>query len=62
MQDTQSNVRSGIRTDVTDSRSNNHGVDTNFYEKTNKQTTSNKKNDKTTTHTDNDDSNLIKRQ
>ena len=28
IQDTQSNVRSGINTDVTDNHSNNHGVDT----------------------------------
>ena len=42
--------------------SNNHGVTTITNGKTNKQTTSFKKNDKTTVHNDNDDSNLIKRQ
>ena len=39
IQDTQSNVRSGINTDVTDNHSNNHGVNTVTNEKTNKQTT-----------------------
>ena len=62
IQDTQSNVRSGINTDVTDNHSNNHGVNTITNEKTNKQTTSYKKNDKTTVHKDSDDGNLIKRQ
>ena len=62
IQDTQSNVRSGINTDVTDNHSNNHGVNTITNEKTNKQTTSYKKNDKTTVYNYNDDSNLIKRQ
>ena len=62
IQDTQSNVRSGINTDVTDNHSNNHGVNTITNEKTNKQNASYKKNDKTTVHKDNDDSNLIKRQ
>ena len=61
IQDTQSNVRSGINTDVTDNHSNNHGVNTITNEKTNKQTTSYKKNNKTTVHKDNDDSNLNKR-
>ena len=60
IQDTQSNVRSGINTDVTDHHSNNHGVNTITNEKANKQTTSYKKNDKTIVHKDNDDSNLIK--
>ena len=36
IQDTQSNVRSGINTDVTDNHSNNHGVNTITNEKTNK--------------------------
>ena len=40
IQDTQSNVRSGINTDVTDNQPNNHGVNTITNEKTNKQTTS----------------------
>ena len=62
IQDTQSNVRSGINTNVTDNHSNNHGVNTITNEKTNKQNASYKKNDKTTVHKDNDDSNLIKRQ
>ena len=61
IQDTQSNAQSGINTDVTDNHSNNHGVNTITNEKTNKQTTSYKKNDKTTVHKDNDDRNLIKR-
>ena len=60
IQDTQSNVRSGINTDVTDNHSNNHGVNTVTNEKTNKQTTSYKKNDKTPVRKDNGDSNLIK--
>ena len=55
-------MRSGINTDVTDNRSNNHGVNTITNEKTNKQNASYKKNDKTTVHKDNDDSNLIKQQ
>ena len=62
IQDTQSNVRSGINTDVTDNNSNNHGVNTITNEKTNKQTTSYKKNDKTTVHNYDNDSNLIKLQ
>ena len=62
IQDTQSNVRSGISTDVTDNHSNNHGVNTFTNEKTNKQTTFYKKNNKTTVHKDSDDGNLIKRQ
>ena len=62
IQDTQSNVRSGINTDVTDNHSNNHGVNTITNEKTNKQTTSYKNNNKTTVHKDSDDGNLIKRQ
>ena len=62
IQDTQSNVRSGINTDVTDNNSNNHGVNTITNEKSNKQTTSYKKNDKTTVHNYNNDSNLIKLQ
>ena len=62
IQDTQSNVRSGINTDVTDNQPNNHGVNTITNEKTNKQTISYKRNEKTTIHKDNDDSNLIKRQ
>ena len=61
IQDTQSNIRSGINTDVTDNHSNNHGVKTITNKKTNKQTTSYKKNNKTTVHKDNDDSNLNKR-
>ena len=61
IQDTQSKVRSGINTDVTDNHSNNHGVNTITNKKTNKQTTSYKKNNKTTVHKDNDDSNLNKR-
>ena len=36
IQDTQSNVWSGINTDVTDNHSNNHGVNTITNEKTNK--------------------------
>ena len=40
LQDPQSNVRSGINTDVTDNNSNNHGVNTITNEKTSKQTTS----------------------
>ena len=62
IQDTQSNVRNSINTDVTDNHSNNHGVNTITNRKTNKQTTSYKKNDKTTVHKDSEDSNLIKRQ
>ena len=62
IQDTQSNVRSGINTDVTDNQPNNHGVNTITNEKTNKQITSYKRNDKTAIHKDNDDSNMIKRQ
>ena len=62
IQDTQSNVRSGINADVTDNHSNNHGVNTITNEKTNKQTISYKKNNKTTVHKDSDDGNLIKRQ
>ena len=61
IQDTQSNARSGINTDVTDNHSNNHGVNTITNEKTNKQTTSYKNNDEKTVHKDSDDSNLIKR-
>ena len=61
IQDTQSNVRSGISTDATDNHSNNHIVNA-INKKTNKQTTSQKKNDKKTVHKDSDDSNLIKRQ
>ena len=52
IQDTQSNVRSGINTDVTDSHSNNHGVNTITNDKTNIQTTSYKKNDETTVYRD----------
>ena len=62
MQEIQSNIQSGINTDVTDNHSNNHGVDSNTNEKSNIKTTSYKKNDKTTVHRDNDDSNLIKQQ
>ena len=62
IQDTQSNVRSGINTDVTDNHSNNHGVNTITNEKTNKQTTSYKNNNKTTVRKDSDDGKLIKRQ
>ena len=62
IQETQSNVQSGKNIDVTDNHSNNHGVNSNTNGKTNIQYTSNKKNDKTTVHRDNDDSNLIKRQ
>ena len=62
IQDTQSNVRSGINTDVTDNHHSNHEVNTITNEKTSKQATSHKKNDKTTVHKDNNDSNLIKRQ
>ena len=61
IQDTQSNVRSGINTDVTDSHSNNHGVNTITNDKTNIQTTSYKKNDETTVYRDSSGSNLIKR-
>ena len=50
---------SGINTDVTDNRSNNHEVNTGTNYKSNKQTTSGKKNDKTTVNRDKDDSNLI---
>ena len=60
LQDPQSNVRSGINTDVTDNNSNNHGVNTITNEKTSKQTTSYKNNDKIIVHRDNYDSNLIK--
>ena len=62
IQDTQSNVQSGINTAVTDNHHSNHEVNTITNEKTSKQATSHKKNDKTTVHKDNDDSNLIKRQ
>ena len=62
IQDTQSNVRSGINTDVTDNHSNNHGVNTITNKKINKQTTFYEKNNETIIHKDNDDSNLIKRQ
>ena len=62
IQDTQSNVRSGINNGATDNYSNNHGVNTITNKKINKQTTSPKKNDKTTVHKENDDNNLIKRQ
>ena len=62
IQDTQSNVRIGINTGVTDNHSNNHGVDTITNEKSNKQTTTYEKNNKTTVHKDSDDGNLIKRQ
>ena len=62
IQDTQSNIRSGINTDVTDNHSNNHGINTITNVKVNKPTTSYKKNDKTSAHKDNDDSDLIKRQ
>ena len=48
-----------INTDVTDNHSNNHRVNTITNEKTNKQSTSYKKNDKTV-RSDNDDSDLIK--
>ena len=58
-QDTQSNVPIGIKSGVTDNHSNNHGVNTITNEKTNKQTTSYKKNNKTTVYRDNDDGNLI---
>ena len=60
LQDPQSNVRSGINTDVTDNNSNNHGVNTITNEKTSKRTTSYKNNDKIIVHRDNYDSNLIK--
>ena len=60
IQDTQSDVRSGINTDVTEKHSNNHGVNTITNEKTSKQTTSYKNNDKIIVHRDNYDSNLIK--
>ena len=43
IQDIQSNVRSGINTDVTDNHSNNYGVNTVTNEKSNKQTTSYKR-------------------
>ena len=62
IQDTQSNVRSGINTDVTDNHSNDHRDNTIANEKTNQQTTSCKKNNKTTTHRGHYDSNMIKRQ
>ena len=62
IQEIQSNVWSGINTDVTDNHSNNHGITSNTNDKTNIQTTFYKKNDKTTKHRDNDNSNLIKRQ
>ena len=62
IQDTQSNVRIGINTGVTDNHSNNHGVDTITNEKSNKQTTTYEKNNKTTVHKDSDDGNSIKRQ
>ena len=62
IQDTQSKVRSGINTDVTDNHSNNHGVNTITNKKINKQTTFYEKNNETIIHKDNDDSNLIKRQ
>ena len=61
IQDTQSNVRSGINIDVTDNHFNNHEINTNTNGKTNIQTTY-RKNNKTTVHRDNDDSNLIKQQ
>ena len=61
IQDNQFNLRSGINTDIADNHPNNHGVNTITNEKTNKQTTSYKKNDKTTVLKDNNDSNLIKR-
>ena len=48
IQDTKFNVRSGINTDVSDNHSNNDGVHTICNEETNKQTSSYKKNDKTT--------------
>ena len=60
IQDTQSNVRSSVNTDVTDNHSNNHGAHTITNENTNKQTTFYKKNDKTTVHKDSNESNLIK--
>ena len=59
IQDTQSNVQIGIKSDVTDNHSNNHEVYTVTNEKTNKQTTCREKKDKTTVHRDNDDGNLI---
>ena len=62
IQNTQSNVWSGINTDITNNHSKNHGVNNITNEKTSKQTTSYKKNDKTTVHKDSDDGNLIKRQ
>ena len=62
IQDTQSNIRSGINTDVTDNHSNNHGINTITNVKVNKRTTSYKKNDKTSVHRDSDDIDLIKRQ
>ena len=52
-------MRSGINTDATDNRSNNREVNTDTNYKSNKQTTSGKKNDKTTVNRDKDDSNLI---
>ena len=45
--------------DVTDNSSNNREVNTDTNYKSNKQTTSGKKNDKTTVNRDKDDSNLI---
>ena len=42
-QDTQSNVRIGIKSDVTDNHSKNHGVNTITNGKTNKQTSSHKR-------------------
>ena len=59
IQDTQSNVRIGIKSHVTDNHSNNHGVNTIPNENTNKQTTFY---DKTTVHRDNFDGNSITRQ
>ena len=52
-------MRSGINADVTVNRSNNREVNTDTNYKSNKQTTSGKKNDKTTVNRDKDDSNLI---
>ena len=52
---------SGINTDITDNHANNHEVNTNTNDKTNIQTISYKKNDKTTAHRDNDGNNFIKR-
>ena len=62
IQETKSNIQSGINTDVTDTHSDNHGVNTITDEKTNKKTASYKKNDKAAPYRDDDDSNLIKRQ